>query len=191
MFRTQWFIGQYCSERQGRGYRCRCTSVPVSLSFISILWLYSKHDRKGDGFFRFQTIIGAQVRFLKRFSSLSLLLSVYGLAFFFYFSYSYNAFPHFFSTFTIWPCITSLPHCPTGHECHRFPCQNRIKNVITACELSVTRLPHERYLLHRWYEKNFSSGLLPRWSGGALSAIIESNVVHQLSYGVNHSISMV
>ena len=24
VFRTQWFIGQYCSEREGRGYPCRC-----------------------------------------------------------------------------------------------------------------------------------------------------------------------
>ena len=38
VFRTQWFIGQYCSEREGRGYRCRCTSAPLSLYFISILW---------------------------------------------------------------------------------------------------------------------------------------------------------
>ena len=37
MFRTQWFIGQYCSEREGRGYGCRCTSLPLSLYFISIL----------------------------------------------------------------------------------------------------------------------------------------------------------
>ena len=39
--------------------------------------------------------------------------------------------------------------------------------------------------------RNFSSGLPPRWSGGVLSATKKSNVVHQLSYGVNHSISMV
>ena len=38
--------------------------------------------------------------------------------------------------------------------------------------------------------KIFSSGLPSRWSGGALSATKKSNVVHQLSYGVNHSISM-
>ena len=31
------FIGQYCSEREARGYRCLCTSVPLSLYFISIL----------------------------------------------------------------------------------------------------------------------------------------------------------
>ena len=37
VFRTQWFIGQYCSEREGRGYRYRCTSEPLSLYFISIL----------------------------------------------------------------------------------------------------------------------------------------------------------
>ena len=37
VFRTQWFIGQYCSEREGREYRCRCMSVPLSLYFISIL----------------------------------------------------------------------------------------------------------------------------------------------------------
>ena len=128
VFRTQWFIGQYCSEREGRGYRCRCTSVPFSLYFISILWVHSKDDRKGDEFFRFQTITGAQVRFLQRFSSLSFLLSVYGLGFFF--SYSCNAFPHFFSTFSIRPSIPSLLHCPTGHECRRFRCQNRIKNYI-------------------------------------------------------------
>ena len=36
-FLTQRFIGQYRSEREGRGYRCRCTSVPLSLYFISIL----------------------------------------------------------------------------------------------------------------------------------------------------------
>ena len=36
VFRMQWFIGQYCSEREGRGYRCRCTSVPLSLYFTSI-----------------------------------------------------------------------------------------------------------------------------------------------------------
>ena len=75
VFRTQWFIVQYCSEREGRGYRCRCTSVPLSLYFISISWLHSKDNRKGDGFFRFQRSTGAQVRF---------------------FFYSYNAFPHFF-----------------------------------------------------------------------------------------------
>ena len=115
----QWMRGE-----RVWGYRCRCTSVPSSLSFISILWLHFKHDGKGDGFFRFPTITGAQVRFLQRFSSLSFLLSVYGLAFFF--SYSYNAFPHFFSTFSVWPCIPSLLLCPTGHECRRFPCQNRI-----------------------------------------------------------------
>ena len=27
VFRTQKFIGQYCSEREGRGYRCRITSA--------------------------------------------------------------------------------------------------------------------------------------------------------------------
>ena len=40
VFRTQWFIGQYCSEREGRRYRCRCTSVPLSLyerTFVAIL----------------------------------------------------------------------------------------------------------------------------------------------------------
>ena len=37
VFRTQWLIGQYCSEREGRRYRCCCTSVPLSLYFISIL----------------------------------------------------------------------------------------------------------------------------------------------------------
>ena len=105
VFRTQWFIGQYCSERERRGYRSRCTSVILSLYFISILWLHSTDGRKGDGFFLFQTITAAQVRvfflFLQRFSS-------------------------FFSTFSIRPSIPSLFHCPTGHESRRFQCQSRI-----------------------------------------------------------------
>ena len=65
--------------------------------------------------------------FLQRFSSLFFLLSVYGLAFFFF--YSCNAFPHFFSTFSIRPSIPSLFHCPTSHECRRFGCQNRMKFI--------------------------------------------------------------
>ena len=80
-----------------RAYLCRCTSFPF---YDGLLWLHSTDDRKGDGFFLLQTITGAQVRF-----------------FFFYF---YNAFPHFFSTFTIRPSIPSLFHCPTGHESRRF-----------------------------------------------------------------------
>ena len=39
VFRTQWFIGQCCSEREGRGYRCRCTSIPLSLyehTFVAV-----------------------------------------------------------------------------------------------------------------------------------------------------------
>ena len=72
--------------------------------------------------------------------------------------------------------------------------------VITACELSVTRLPHERYLLHRWYEK-FQFGLAPtikrrstechktvEWCASAVVPEISTNL---WSYGVNHSISMV
>ena len=31
VFRPQWFIGQYCSERTRREFRCRCTSAPLSL----------------------------------------------------------------------------------------------------------------------------------------------------------------
>ena len=78
--RTQWFIGQYCSEWEGRGYYCRYTSVPLSLYFISILWrlvitAFRRRPRRG-GFFLFQTIIGAQV--------------------WFFFLYFYNAFPRFF-----------------------------------------------------------------------------------------------
>ena len=98
---------------------------------------FQTQPKKGDGFFR-----------LQRFSSLSFLLSVYGLA---KLSYSCNAFPHFFSTLTIWPCITSFlttpfltffstltiwpcipsfPYCPTGQESRHFSCQNRI-NIIS------------------------------------------------------------
>ena len=68
VFCTQWFIGHYCGEREGRGYRCRCTSVPLSLYFIFILWrliMTAFHSRlvKVDGFFLFQTITGVKVRF--------------------------------------------------------------------------------------------------------------------------------
>ena len=49
-------------------------------------------------------------------------------------------------------------HCTQGMW--RFE-RSREKRYITACELSVTRLPHERYLLHRWYA---ARGLPPRWS---------------------------
>ena len=58
-----------------RAYLCCCTSF---LFYDGLLWLHSTDDRKGDGFFLFQTITGAQVRF--------------------FFLYFYNAFPYFFST---------------------------------------------------------------------------------------------
>ena len=38
-----------------------------------------------------------------------------------------------------------------GKECGDLNEVGR-KDIITAGELSVTRLLHERYLLHRWYE---------------------------------------
>ena len=68
VFHTQWFIGQYCREREGRGYRCRCTSVRLSLYFISILWrlvitAFHRRPVKVDGSLFFQTITGAKVRF--------------------------------------------------------------------------------------------------------------------------------
>ena len=99
------FIGQYCSEREGGGYRCRWTSFPF---YDGLLWLHSTDARKGDGFFLFQTITGAQVLF------------------FFYF---YNTFYHFFSTFTTRPSISSLLQRPTGHESRRFSCRCRIKKL--------------------------------------------------------------
>ena len=102
VFRAQWFIGQYCSEREGRGYRCRCTSAPLSLYVISILWrlvmtAFHRRPVKVDGFFLFQTITHAKVRF-------------------------------FFTIFTTQPSISSLSQCPTGHGSRRFPCQCRVKN---------------------------------------------------------------
>ena len=46
VFRTQWFISQYCSEREGRGYRCRCTSVqlrtPKVILFSIRLYVFRK-----------------------------------------------------------------------------------------------------------------------------------------------------
>ena len=100
VFRTQWFIGQ---EREGRGYRCRCTSVPLSLYFISILWrlvmsAFHRRPVKVDGFLLFQTITGVKVRF-------------------------------FFFIFTTQVSISLLSQCPTGHESCRFACQCRVKFV--------------------------------------------------------------
>ena len=109
VFRTQWFIGQYCSEQEGRWYRCRCTSVPLSLYFISILWLHSTDDRKGDGFFPFSNN--------HRHPS-KVFFSIFTTLFF-----------TFFSTFSVRPSIPSLFHCPTGHESRRFQCQSRIKYI--------------------------------------------------------------
>ena len=109
-FRTQWFIGQYCSERQGRGYRCRRTRVPLSLYFISILWrlvMTAFHRRpKRRRFFPFPNNHLRPSKVL-----------------FFYF---YNTFPHFFSTSTTRPSIPSLFYRPIGHESRRFSCQCRI-----------------------------------------------------------------
>ena len=53
-----------------RAYLCRCTSFPF---YDGLLLRHSTDDRKGDGFFLFQTITGAQVffsifLFLQRFS---------------------------------------------------------------------------------------------------------------------------
>ena len=88
--RAQWFVGQYCSEREGRGYRCRCTSVPLSLYFISILWrlvMTAFHGRpKRRRFFPFPNNHRrpSKVFFFvpsQRFSLLFSLLSLYGLAF--------------------------------------------------------------------------------------------------------------
>ena len=67
VFRTQWFISQNCSEREERGYRCRCTSVPLSLYLISILRrlvitaFHRRPVKVNDSLF-FQTITGAKVR---------------------------------------------------------------------------------------------------------------------------------
>ena len=92
------------NERRGgtvvavRAYLCRWTSFPF---YDGLLWLHSTDDRKGDGFFLFQTITGAQVRF-------------------FFFRTLTTLFLTFFPTFTIRPTIPSLFHRPTGHESRRF-----------------------------------------------------------------------
>ena len=76
--------------RAGRAYLLRCTSFP----FYDCI---PNTTEKGDGFFRFQTNTDGQVlQHISSESSLSFLLSVYGLA---KFSYSCNAFPHFFFYF--------------------------------------------------------------------------------------------
>ena len=96
VFRTQWFISQYCSEREGRGYRCRCTSFSF---YDGLLWLHStpfpnNHRRpskvlfrpKRRRFFPFPNNHRrpSKVLFfllLQRISSLFFLLLLYGLAF--------------------------------------------------------------------------------------------------------------
>ena len=46
VFRTQWFIGQYCSEREGSGYRCRCTSLlHFMMVYGGLLLLHSTDAR--------------------------------------------------------------------------------------------------------------------------------------------------
>ena len=103
--------------------------VPLSLAertFFAVLHFrfitaFQTRPKKGDGFFRFQTITGAQVRFLQRFSSLSFLLSVYGLAFFSFFLFLHRlsslffllllydlAFPHFFTARHVTNAAVSL-----------------------------------------------------------------------------------
>ena len=119
---TSWSCVPYAMVHQSVLQWTRGESVPLSLyerTFVAVLHFHfmtacydciPQMTEKETVFFRFQTIIGAQVTF-----------------FFFYF---YNAFPHFFSTFTIPPSIPSLFHCPRGHESRRFQCQSRIKECI-------------------------------------------------------------
>ena len=82
---TSWSCVRYAMVHRSVLQWTRGESVPLSLYFISILWLHSTDDRKEDGFFLFQTITGAQVRFFfSIFTTLFLtfsLLLVYGLAF--------------------------------------------------------------------------------------------------------------
>ena len=123
MFRTRWFIGHYCSERKGRGYRCRWPSVPFSLYFISILWLHSKYNRKGDGLFRFQTITEVLTTLLLTlFSTFSIRPSIL-----FLFSYSCNAFPHFFFYFYYTTLHSLTSSLPGRSRLPPFRCENRIK----------------------------------------------------------------
>ena len=61
---------------------------------------------------------------------------------------------------SIWFKIGSVARSHWTQGMWRFK-QSREKRYITACELSVTHLPHEQYLLHRWYG-TLVSGLPPR-----------------------------
>ena len=76
VFRTQWFIGQYCSERgeriplslyisRPRRDLCRCTSFPFYSAFLWLLFMTAFHRRpvKVHGFLLSQKITGAKVRF--------------------------------------------------------------------------------------------------------------------------------
>ena len=98
-----------CLLRWTRGERVR-----LPLYFIYILWrlvitAFHRRPVKVDGSSFFHTITGTKVRFF-------FLFLLHGLAF-----------PHFFSTFTTRPSISSLFRRPTGHESRCFSCQCRVK----------------------------------------------------------------
>ena len=61
---------------------------------------------------------------------------------------------------SVWFKIGSVARAHWTQGMWRFE-RSRKKRYITACELSVTRVPHEWYLLHRWYEI-LVPGLPPR-----------------------------
>ena len=64
-----------------------------------------------------------------------------------FFSIFTTLFLTFFSTFTIRPSISSLFHCPTGHESRRFECQSRIKIYIL--KMLYTYIPNRKFNLIR------------------------------------------
>ena len=145
-----------------RAYLCRCTSFPF---YDDLLWLHSTDDRKGDGFFLFQTITSAQVRF-----------------FLFYF---YNAFPHFFSTFTIRPSIPSLFYCPTGHESHRFQSQSRIK-VNTSIAIISIYIPVELTFDTTLIESKGIFGQIKKWDNCNFSWITLFQLIFSKNLQVNY-----
>ena len=114
-------MGQYCSEREER-----VPLSPYERTFVAVLHFH----------------------FMTAFQRRSKRRRVFPFPYkhrrpskVFLFFYSYNAFPHFFSTFSIRLSIPSLFHCLTGHESHRFQCQSRINNhTLTFFSLQMNSL---------------------------------------------------
>ena len=100
-----------------------------------------------------------------------------------FFSISTTPFLTFFSTFSIRPSIPSLFHCPTGHECRRLRCQNRINVCGIWFKIGSVARSHWTQVMWRFErsrEKRYNHGL---WAvGNSLTtwAVSASSVVRKI-----------